>query len=596
MDERIQQMEADLAVLTGGARMNAWQDIIKKLLFTDPSKMMAYARQMLAEVTALDEQLPPDETDFYRSYAHNALGNGHYFLGEFGEAIQYHKQALEIRQRLGDDYYISTSLNNLGAVYEALGDFDQALDYHLQALKLREKIDDKTGISASLNNIGNIYQYQRQFDLALEYYQRSLTIKEEINDTVGIGYTLNNIGNLYDTFGDYEIALDYYRRSLKIHEDNHNLKNISATLGNIGQTLIKQLRFDEAEPFLSRSLEISEDLQDKNAQTYALKEIAKIHQARGDYQQALQSARRCLIMAQSINSKVSIRDAHDIISRIYLNQKKYKQALLSTLAYNEIHNQIFDDEMRQKIQQITVRYETEKKEREAEIYRLKNVELVRLNKELAYERERSEKLLQNILPEEVAEELKDQGYTKPRLYDQVTVLFTDFKGFTKFAAQMTPEEIVKTLNECFIAFDDIIARYDIEKIKTIGDAYMCAGGIPTPNETHPFDVVRAALEMRDWMANWKREKEIKHEIAWDIRIGIHTGPIVAGVVGKTKFAYDIWGDVVNVASRMESGSEPGRINISGETYERIKDHFECEYRGKIHAKNRGEVDMYFVNG
>jgi class 3 adenylate cyclase len=215
---------------------------------------------------------------------------------------------------------------------------------------------------------------------------------------------------------------------------------------------------------------------------------------------------------------------------------------------------------------------------------------------IEYEKDRSDQLLLNVLPSETAEELKEKGSATPKHYDTVTVLFTDFKGFTKIAEKLTPQELVAELDYCFHAFDKIIDRHKIEKIKTIGDAYMCAGGIPVANTTNPVDVVKAGLEIRQFMEQLKYDKESKGEDFWELRIGIHTGPVIAGVVGKNKFAYDIWGDAVNVASRMESSGIPGQVNISGETYELIKDDFKCTYRGQIEAKNKGEIGMYIVDG
>jgi class 3 adenylate cyclase/streptogramin lyase len=214
--------------------------------------------------------------------------------------------------------------------------------------------------------------------------------------------------------------------------------------------------------------------------------------------------------------------------------------------------------------------------------------------ELRAEKKKSDDLLLNILPEEVAEELKAKGNADAQLIDEVTVLFTDFKGFTQLSERLTPKELVAEINECFSAFDLIMEKYGIEKIKTIGDAYMAAGGLPTPNQTHAIDVVRAAVDIQAFMKKHKQEREARGDLYFEIRIGIHTGPVVAGIVGIKKFQYDIWGDTVNTASRMESSGEIGKVNISGTTYELIKDRAECFYRGKISAKGKGDVDMYFV--
>ncbi|HEU4858521.1 MAG TPA: adenylate/guanylate cyclase domain-containing protein [Chitinophagaceae bacterium] len=205
-----------------------------------------------------------------------------------------------------------------------------------------------------------------------------------------------------------------------------------------------------------------------------------------------------------------------------------------------------------------------------------------------------ENLLLNILPNEVAHELKTTGRSTPRQYESVSVMFTDFKGFTTIADKMAPDSLVKELDDCFIAFDGIIEKYKLEKIKTIGDSYMCAGGIPTPDEQHVLKIVKAGLEIQQYVNDYNKQRHEKGLEPWLVRIGIHVGPVVAGVVGKKKYAYDIWGSTVNIASRMESNGEPGKVNISSATHELIKDYYECSYRGKISAKNIGEIDMYFI--
>lgn len=209
---------------------------------------------------------------------------------------------------------------------------------------------------------------------------------------------------------------------------------------------------------------------------------------------------------------------------------------------------------------------------------------------------KTEELLLNILPEPVAEELKINGEAKVKSYEQVSILFTDFKGFTSVAKHMDPDQLMEELNDCFSAFDEIIARHNLYKIKTIGDAYMCAGGIPESNDTNAWDAVKAALEMQEFMQRRRKEKLLEGKEYWQCRLGINTGPVRAGVIGRTRFAYDIWGNPVNIASRMESGGEPNKVNISEDTYELIKDHFDCEFRGEIEVKNGLKLNMYFVNG
>lgn len=220
--------------------------------------------------------------------------------------------------------------------------------------------------------------------------------------------------------------------------------------------------------------------------------------------------------------------------------------------------------------------------------------LQRKNKLIELERERSDELLFNILPKTIGEELKEFGKAKARKFEQATVLFTDFKNFTQISEKLSPEELVEEIDRCFKGFDFIISQYpDIEKIKTIGDAYMCACGLDDTFSS-PDNLIRAALEMQEFLSEQRAERTRLGKPYFEARIGLHTGPVVAGVVGVNKFAYDIWGDTVNIAARMESQCEEGRINISETTYNLVKYSFECSYRGKVEAKNKGAIDMYYV--
>ena len=220
--------------------------------------------------------------------------------------------------------------------------------------------------------------------------------------------------------------------------------------------------------------------------------------------------------------------------------------------------------------------------------------LAEKNKIIEVERQRSDELLLNILPKSIAEELKEFGKAKARKYEQVTVLFSDFKNFTSISEKLSAEELVEELDKCFKAFDFILSQYeDIEKIKTIGDAYMCASGLSSRRGI-PNNIIRAALEMQQFLNEQKQEKIRLGKPYFEARIGLHTGSVVAGVVGVNKFAYDIWGDTVNIASRIEANGEEGRVNISNTTYGLVKYQFDCEYRGKVQAKNKGLIDMYYV--
>jgi class 3 adenylate cyclase len=216
---------------------------------------------------------------------------------------------------------------------------------------------------------------------------------------------------------------------------------------------------------------------------------------------------------------------------------------------------------------------------------------------LQIEKDRSEHLLLNILPEEIADELKAKGFVDAQDFETASILFTDFKSFTETAAKLTPQALVEEINVCFKVFDGIMEKYTIEKIKTIGDAYMAAGGLPKPDSNAIKNTIFAALEMQDFITQHKKDNNALHKPAFEMRVGIHVGPVVAGIVGVKKFQYDIWGDTVNIASRVESNGDIGKVNISQATYEFVKNEpkFSFEHRGKIQAKGKGEMDMYFVS-
>jgi len=218
-------------------------------------------------------------------------------------------------------------------------------------------------------------------------------------------------------------------------------------------------------------------------------------------------------------------------------------------------------------------------------------ELRKRTRELEKEKIKTDELLHNIFPSEIVKELKSKGTVHPKHFKSVSILFSDFHDFTKIASNLTADELIYQLNNIFIRFDSILTRLGLEKLKTIGDSYMIAGGLPNECEDHAVKITKAALEMQEVVKNINK----KNNSNWKMRVGIHTGPCVAGIVGIKKYTYDVWGDTVNIASRMESCSEPGRINISQTTYDLIKDYFDCEYRGSIEAKGKGQVEMYFVN-
>jgi class 3 adenylate cyclase len=235
-------------------------------------------------------------------------------------------------------------------------------------------------------------------------------------------------------------------------------------------------------------------------------------------------------------------------------------------------------------------HEREKRELIEQQSHLLEAKVVERTAQLKATQEKSDALLSNILPTAIIEELNSTGEAQPRRHEDASILFTDFAGFTQAVSTIPAKRLVKELDDIFRGFDDIIAANGLEKIKTIGDAYMAAAGLPLPAEDHAVRCVRAALSMTRFIDDRNQTAAMK----WGLRVGVHSGAVVAGIVGKNKYAYDVWGDTVNIASRMESSGEINKVNMSAYTFELVRDHFECEYRGKLAAKGKGEIDMYFV--
>jgi adenylate cyclase len=228
--------------------------------------------------------------------------------------------------------------------------------------------------------------------------------------------------------------------------------------------------------------------------------------------------------------------------------------------------------------------------------RRKVIELERAQQETAAERKKADGLLHNFLPTAIAYELKKKNEVPPRFFDSASILFADLQAFTCLAEHLEPRRLVDQLNDFFSRLDIIAERYGLEMLKTIGDACMCVGGVPEPNRTHSVDACLAALEMQSEIADINQRRERLHLPRWDVRIGIHTGAVIAGIVGRRRLIYDIWGDAVNIASRMESAGEVGHINVSSEVYERTKTFFDFQPRGGVAAKNKGKVEMFFLRG
>ena len=556
----------------------------------------------------------------------NVQGVSHAIRGDFSQALHFYNESLQLFQVLGDKVGIASQLNNIGTTYYQQGNYPLTLEYLQNSLAIEAELGHKKGMASTLNNIGIIYDELKNFHLALEYYKKSLAIEKELDNLEGIAASLNNIGTCYQSLGEDTQALEYFQRSLSISKEMKLKQKMANSLGNIG-VVTENLGNDiEALQYYQEGLRIFEEIDDKYGQALLMNSIGMSYIDQGNYAKALEYCVQGLVLSESLGILLQQKRACECLYNAYYKMSNPAKALEYYKQAVQYKDSLFNEENTKKVTQLEMQYEFDKKEaitraeqekkdaivakeleREklvrngfvggfAVILLFASVFFVQRNR-IGKEKERSEELLLNILPEETARELKEKGESDAHLIDQVTVLFTDFKGFTALSEKVTPKELVADLHKCFSAFDHICDKYGIEKIKTIGDAYMAAGGLPSSNRTHAQDVVNAALEMAEVVEKGKLKKTTNGLPFFEIRIGAHTGPVVAGIVGVKKFQYDIWGDTVNTASRMESSGEVGKVNISEATYELLKDnaHFSFESRGKILAKGKGEIEMYFAS-
>lgn len=602
------------------ATVNALLQQSKDLTKTDPDKAISIAVQ----AKELAEKI---EFRQGQAYALKSIGQIYKKQAKYLEALDYYRQSIKMFEEIKDNVGVSNLYNNIGNVYYDQSDDVKALENYLQSLKFAELSGDNLRMLSALNNIGGVYtNKEATYDKALEYYLKALPICEKIGKKEELGAIYANIGFIYAEKKDTDKAMIYFNKALQTYGNSEGSLNV---YNYIGKLYTSENKFDLALKNHSEALALSENFQDKISIVKSLIGLGNVYEKKGDYKNAIAYYKKAEAPAQEIGASIELKQLYEKMSASYAKTADYGNAFKYQSLYSNIKDTIYNTESDKKLSSLQFDFDLQKKQNEITLLTkdkdlqaisikrqklAKNAFMVGLllafvialliyrsyrnkvktHKILDRQKGEIEGLLLNILPKEVARELQVTGKATPRQYDRVSVMFTDFKGFTTLADKMDPDDLVKELDNCFIAFDAIIEKYQLEKIKTIGDAYMCAGGIPTPDEQHVLKIVKAGLDIQQYISNYNEKRTENGLEPWKIRIGIHVGPVVAGVVGKKKYAYDIWGSTVNIASRMESNGEPGKVNISAATYEIIKDYYECTYRGKISAKNIGDIDMYFI--
>ena len=577
----------------------------------------------------------------------NNIAYNYNHLNNYQKAIDIFEYLVKVCEKTP---YLDLSIlyTNLAIAHSNLGNLDNAVKSLIKARKnLNTQADDKKKKTYIDNLIASIYLKNDDIYSALKYNELAMETASQHNFDLLLSEIYNIGAQIQEALYDHEKALHYYKKHLELR-DSFRLEERGRQ-----QELLQQQFLHERTEKEIRLLGVQKEIQDLTISQLQLQKVKTDLELKAKEDEIVLYKRDQEI--KEANLKNTILEAERAKQELELTNQKLtaaqKEKALADLKRDQqialAQKAIEEEKSRNQIdslnrsfelleQQKKLDNERQKNEREKEkafrrsifglvalltlilllilaglfSFRAANRKLALKNEqienqkreleksrdEIQNERAKAEELLLNILPAETAHELKEKGGATPRNYQKVTVLFTDFSGFTKIAQSMSPQQLIQELNTCFLAFDEIIDKHKLEKIKTIGDAYMCAGGIPIPNDTNPVDAVAAALEMAKYIDKRNKDKEAKGEAYWQMRIGIHTGQVIAGVVGKKKFAYDIWGDTVNLASRLESNGSDGKINISGVTFEHVKHDFECSYRGEVNVKDSGKVDMFFVEG
>jgi class 3 adenylate cyclase len=544
-------------------------ELLRNLSFNEVNDLRLSLRYA-EELISLSRQ---SKNDDYLFHGYFQKGNKKRLLGDLEEALDAYFKSAEVSRKAN---FISREGSAYGAVadiYASSKNHKNAMLYYRKAIATLRQSDDSIALASAILNAGDAFLKNKIYDSALLHFKEAGIIFQNVNYLIGQAYSLGNAGMVYASTGDNSLAEKNINEAIPILEKSGDFYPICVYLISMSDIYLEKGDQHTAMNYAMRSLRLAEKYELKDQISEANLKLSQLYEKAGNTEASLAYYKKHILFRDSVNNIRSVQKMADLRTDYEVSQKQIEVDLLNQQRRN------------QRIILISLFI----------ILGLAAIILATLYwyyRTISREKKRSESLLLNILPAETARELKQNGKVDAVRFDQVTVLFTDFVQFTRVAEQVEPEQLVKSIDFYFKGFDEITTEYGLEKIKTVGDSYMCACGLPTENPAHARNVIMAAKEMIKLVDNKLGSVDgLSH---FEVRIGVHTGPVVAGIVGIKKWQYDIWGDTVNIASRMESKSEPGRINLSETTWLQIKDEFPCEYRGEIEVKNRGPLKMYFL--
>ncbi len=505
--------------------------------------------------------------------------------GNFDEGLTFAEEALAIAEEHELTTQQANALAAIGIIYYKLSDLTRALHYYHHAMQLNEMLANKEGLAGILNAIGILYSSLTQYDQALEYLEKSSELYAALGHQLGLGATICAIGNIYLDKGDYHTALDYYRKALAISEAIGRKPGIAINRSNIGTIYEKLGEYSLAFDYYQQALTINRDIGAHEGIAGDLGNLASLYATEEFSGFSLAQAEELLLRVIEMDSRLGLKEhiieQYQRLANVYARMERWRDAFECTAKYLALKDEVFSDTVRREAQNLAAERKAAEREKQRLVAHAKH--------------QATEQLLHNVLPPSIANKMLDGTKLIAEKIPSVSVLFADIVNFTKLSQRITPEELVEGLDRIFSTFDALAERYGLEKIKTIGDAYMVVSGAPIQRDDHAEAMAQFALEMVDAMKEF-RSISTGEEI--QLRIGIHSGEVVAGVIGKKKFAYDLWGDAVNTASRMESHGEAGKIHVSEEFKHALSlssfQFFCFQERGEMDIKGKGKMQTYFM--
>ncbi|MFN8360765.1 MAG: adenylate/guanylate cyclase domain-containing protein [Candidatus Kapaibacterium sp.] len=557
-------------------------------------------------------------------------------LQDYSRALEYHRKALAIHEEFNNKKAMAGAIHNIGGVYADLRDYALALEHYSQALSINTEIGNKDWAGHNLYCTGNVYMNLYDYSRALEYNQKALFLYEEVGNKLGVAFITSTIANVFSNLSDYSRSLEYNEKALALYEELGNKQGVALCTGNVGLVYNERSDYSQALEYLHQARTLDEALDNKSGVARHTGHIGNAYKGLYDFSNALECYQKALSICEELNDTLGMANwicsigqvyaekkfegydlkkaeeftlqggaifeesgnkkglylLHESLTEIYEKQGRKSEAFDHIKKYHELKDEVQSEAAKKKAEQMD--YERKKAERE---------------KQLAVERAEAatvKRILHNTLPPIIADRLINNETFIADSYPNVSVLFMDLVNFTRIAAIIPPRHLIYLLNTIFSNADAVMEKHGLEKIKTIGDAYMAVAGAPVHQDDHAQRAALAAIEVMEAMNNLQITiPQELGETSWteqvgeiQVRIGLHCGEAIGGVIGDKKFTFDLWGDAVNTAARMESHGEAGKIHCTEEFMHSVETlhatSLQFIERGEIDIKGKGMMKTYFL--